>query len=71
MTHCVKKLDVLYSLAITDFILDAVIIMIPIPLESALVGLSKCRLFSVQMWSLYVTTGRNFVVSMVFLLGSV
>ena len=33
-TRCVKTYDLLYSLAITDFVFDAIIILIPIPLVS-------------------------------------
>ena len=42
MTRCVKTFDLLYSLAITDFVFDAIIIMIPIPLVSAPTNLNTC-----------------------------
>ena len=75
MTRCVKTFELLFSLAITDFVFDIVIITIPIPFVSPLVEftyfLSECRLLSVQVWQLQMTTGRKLAVSMVFLLGSV
>ena len=75
MTCCVKTYELVFSLAIIDFVFDVVIITIPIPFVSPLVEFtyftSECRLLSVQVWQLQMTTSRKLAVIMVFLLGSV
>ncbi|MCJ1356783.1 MAG: hypothetical protein MMC33_006779 [Icmadophila ericetorum] len=55
ITRCVKTEKLLEALAISDFLTDAIIVVIPLPL----------------VWRLHLTTPRKLAVSAVFLLGCV
>ncbi|KAF2010685.1 hypothetical protein BU24DRAFT_313766, partial [Aaosphaeria arxii CBS 175.79] len=53
-TKCINTFWMLYSLAVSDFVMDCLIIIIPVPL----------------VWKLHLTPKRRLGVSIVFLLGS-
>lgn len=53
-SKCINPFVYMYSLSISDFITDAVILLIPIPM----------------VWKLHLPTRRKFGVSLIFLLGS-
>ncbi|KAB8290714.1 hypothetical protein EYC80_008353 [Monilinia laxa] len=55
ISQCVATFNLLYALSITDFVTDAIVLLIPLPL----------------LWKLRLPTKRKIAVSLVFLLGSV
>ena len=72
LEQCVNTLALLYPMAITDFLMDVVIIVLPLPMVSIsdLFPLSRSdQLTQAQIWSLQLPIGRKVAVSGVFLLG--
>ncbi|ORY19056.1 hypothetical protein BCR34DRAFT_260972 [Clohesyomyces aquaticus] len=55
ITNCVNTLELLFAFAVSDFITDAIVILLPLP----------------KIWSLRLPLARKLGVMMVFLLGSI
>lgn len=55
ITHCINNFLQLYALAMSDFIMDCLIILIPVPL----------------VWKLHLPRGRKIAVGLVFFMGAV
>lgn len=69
LEKCVDTLELGYALAISDFITDALIIIIPLPFVGVKLPTEKIALIVMQIWNLQLTWQKKLAVSGVFLLG--
>jgi hypothetical protein len=68
--HCVKTSKKQSALAMSSFIIDAIILIIPLPLVRAVSFVGCLELTSFQVWRLHLQPKKKVAVSLVFLLGS-
>jgi hypothetical protein len=67
--YCVKTLKKQYALAMSSFIIDAIILIIPLPLVRAVSFVGCLELTFLQVWRLHLQPKKKVAVSLVFLLG--
>ena len=72
VTYCVNTLQHTLAFALSDMIMDVLVIIMPIPMvRSSYLSQTQPRAHVKQIWSLQISSKRKFEISGVFLLATV